>query len=105
LPFKACVLHKALACDGTAYSTFHGAIAGPSACPAGVTVPEAVTPAPATSASTPAPDTEDTTTEDTTTAGATVSAQVSSAYHSQKIFSLNAGAILLAILLPMTFQF
>merc|ERR1719191_2725102 len=34
-----CVLHKALACDGTAYSTFHGAIAGPSACPEGVTVP------------------------------------------------------------------
>jgi len=50
-----CILHKALNCTGTkttAYSTFHGAIAGPSACPAGVTVPAAPTPTPAP---TPAP--------------------------------------------------
>merc|ERR1712196_739874 len=37
--FGLCILHKELACNGTAYSTFHGAIAGPSACPDGVTVP------------------------------------------------------------------
>lgn len=34
-----CFLHKALTCEGTAYSTYHGIIAGPKACPAGVTVP------------------------------------------------------------------
>jgi len=45
-PFRACVLHKALSCSGTQYSTFHGAIAGPSACPEGVTIPAAVAPAP-----------------------------------------------------------
>jgi len=42
-----CVLQKALACNGTAYSTYHGAISGPSACPDGVTVPPAPAPAPA----------------------------------------------------------
>lgn len=46
-PFKACVLQKELACSGTAYSTFHGAISGPSTCPDGVTVPPAGAPAPA----------------------------------------------------------
>lgn len=45
--FRACVLHKALACDGAKFSLFNGAIAGPSACPDGVTVPSAGAPAPA----------------------------------------------------------
>merc|ERR1719326_1022602 len=35
-----CFLHKALTCSGTAYSTYHGIIAGPKVCPEGVTVPE-----------------------------------------------------------------
>jgi len=40
--YGLCVLQKALTCDGAKYSTFQGAIAGPSACPEGVTVPEPV---------------------------------------------------------------
>merc|ERR1711904_760955 len=37
--FGLCILHKELACNGPKFSTFHGGIAGPSACPDGVVVP------------------------------------------------------------------
>merc|ERR1719453_2552646 len=37
--FGLCILQKELACNGTKFSTFNAAIAGPSACPEGVVVP------------------------------------------------------------------
>lgn len=63
-----CLLQKALACDGTKYSTMHGAIAGPKACADGVTIPDA--PASGTSGGSTSSGTGDSKTGDSKTTAA-----------------------------------
>lgn len=99
--FKACVLQKALTCLGDtggdadpikAYSTFHGAISGPSKCPDGVTVPDA----PSTATDAPA---------STGSAGSTTAAAPAADAAHAHFASLSLGSILAAILLRMASEF
>lgn len=51
--YGLCLLHKELTCNGTAYSTFHGAISGPGVCPSAATAGDTgATPAPTPDATT-----------------------------------------------------
>jgi len=102
-----CVLHKALACNGTQYSTFHGAIAGPSACPDGVTVPPAATPpapepapspAPSPAPEPAAPEPAPSPAPEPAPEPAGTATDASTAYNSQRLAVLTFGAILSAFL-------